>query len=58
MLVLTAASHRAAAFAAADFLMDYLMNPAPFWKREHLADGTTGGWVAAAGADEEAAARW
>ncbi|WP_298963234.1 molybdenum cofactor biosynthesis protein MoaE [uncultured Methylobacterium sp.] len=58
VLVLTAASHRAAAFAAADFLMDYLKTRAPFWKREHLADGTTGGWVAATGADDEAAARW
>ena len=58
VLVVTAASHRVAAFEAADFLMDYLKTRAPFWKREHLADGTTGGWVAAAARDESAAERW
>ena len=36
----TASGHRGAAFAAAEFLMDYLKTRAPFWKREHLADGT------------------
>ncbi|WP_019906343.1 molybdenum cofactor biosynthesis protein MoaE [Methylobacterium sp. 77] len=58
VLVVTASSHRVAAFEAASFLMDYLKTTAPFWKREHLADGTTGGWVEATGADDEAAARW
>jgi molybdopterin synthase catalytic subunit len=58
VLVITAASHRVAAFAAADFLMDYLKTRAPFWKREHLADGTVGGWVAATAQDEAAAGRW
>ncbi len=58
VLVVTAASHRVAAFEAADFLMDYLKTRAPFWKREHLADGTTGGWVAATARDESAAERW
>ncbi|WP_419953237.1 molybdenum cofactor biosynthesis protein MoaE [Methylobacterium sp.] len=58
VLVVTAASHRVAAFEAASFLMDYLKTKAPFWKREHLADGTMGGWVEATGADDEAASRW
>ncbi|GJE16696.1 molybdenum cofactor biosynthesis protein MoaE [Methylobacterium marchantiae] len=58
VLVVTASSHRVAAFEAASFLMDYLKTKAPFWKREHLADGTVGGWVEATGTDDEAAARW
>lgn len=58
VLVIAAAGHRIAAFEAASFLMDYLKTRAPFWKREHLVDGTTGGWVEAAEADDAAAARW
>ncbi|KQP60632.1 molybdenum cofactor biosynthesis protein MoaE [Methylobacterium sp. Leaf108] len=58
VLVVTASSHRIAAFEAASFLMDYLKTRAPFWKREHLADGTTGGWVEATRADDDAAGRW
>jgi molybdopterin synthase catalytic subunit len=58
VLVVTASSHRVAAFEAADFLMDYLKTRAPFWKREHLADGTTGGWVEATAQDDAAAGRW
>ncbi|MCJ2058911.1 molybdenum cofactor biosynthesis protein MoaE [Methylobacterium sp. J-048] len=58
VLVVTASSHRVAAFEAANFLMDYLKTRAPFWKREHLADGTTGGWVEAAAHDDAAAERW
>jgi molybdopterin synthase catalytic subunit len=58
VLVVTAAGHRGPAFAAAEFLMDYLKTRAPFWKKEHRADGTTGDWVAAKAADDEAAARW
>ncbi|GJD42739.1 hypothetical protein AFCDBAGC_0578 [Methylobacterium cerastii] len=58
VLVITASSHRVAAFEAASFLMDYLKTRAPFWKREHLIDGTKGGWVEAAEADDAAAARW
>jgi molybdopterin synthase catalytic subunit len=58
VLVLAASSHRRAAFEAADFLMDYLKTRAPFWKREHLADGSTGGWVEAKEADERASERW
>lgn len=58
VLVIAAAAHRRAAFEAADFMMDYLKTSAPFWKREHLADGTLGGWVAANEADDDATARW
>jgi molybdopterin synthase catalytic subunit len=56
VLVLTASAHRQAAFAAAEFLMDYLKANAPFWKREEGAAGT--GWVDARSHDDEAAARW
>ncbi len=58
VLVLTASAHRQAAFEAAAFLMDFLKTRAPFWKREHLKDGSTGGWVEAKDADDTAAARW
>ncbi len=56
VLVVTASAHREAAFAAAEFLMDWLKTNAPFWKREERADG--GDWVAAKAADDAAAARW
>ena len=56
MMVATAAAHRAAAFAAADFLMDYLKSRAPFWKKEVTAEGAD--WVAAKDADEAALGRW
>ncbi|TCT13639.1 molybdopterin synthase subunit MoaE [Tepidamorphus gemmatus] len=58
VLVVTASAHRAAAFAAAEFLMDWLKTRAPFWKREIFADGTAGAWVEAKDADDAAAARW
>lgn len=58
VLVVAAAAHRQAAFEAASFLMDYLKSRAPFWKKEHHADGREGGWVDAKVADDEAAARW
>jgi len=58
VLVLAASSHRRAAFEAAEFLMDYLKTKAPFWKREHLRDGTVGAWVDAKETDDEAASRW
>ena len=57
VLVVTASAHRSAAFAAADFLMDYLKTSAPFWKKEELADGTVT-WVGAKSSDESAALRW
>lgn len=53
-----AAEHRAAAFDGASFLMDYLKSSAPFWKREHLMDGTFGGWVDAKASDSAAMDRW
>jgi molybdopterin synthase catalytic subunit len=58
VLVVAASAHRREAFEAASFLMDYLKTRAPFWKREHLHDGTLGPWVEAKGEDEEAAQRW
>ncbi|MBN9435539.1 molybdenum cofactor biosynthesis protein MoaE [Bosea sp. (in: a-proteobacteria)] len=58
VLVIAASSHRREAFAAADFLMDYLKTRAPFWKREHLADGSIGGWVEAKADDDRAVERW
>jgi molybdopterin synthase catalytic subunit len=56
MMVATAAPHRADAFAAAEFLMDYLKSRAPFWKKEIGTDGAA--WVAAKDADEAALTRW
>ena len=56
MMVATAAPHRAAAFEAAEFLMDYLKSRAPFWKKEITTAG--GDWVAAKDADEAALDRW
>ncbi|MCR9149396.1 MAG: molybdenum cofactor biosynthesis protein MoaE [Rhodobacteraceae bacterium] len=56
MMVATASRHRAAAFAAADFLMDYLKSRAPFWKKEIGSDGAE--WVAAKDEDEAALGRW
>lgn len=56
MMVASAAPHRADAFAAAEFLMDYLKSRAPFWKKEIGADGSD--WVAARDEDEAALTRW
>jgi molybdopterin synthase catalytic subunit len=58
VLVTAASSHRAAAFEAASFMMDYLKTRAPFWKKELRADGTSGDWVEALDADDESARRW
>lgn len=58
VLVVAASAHRQAAFEAANFLMDYLKSRAPFWKKEHRADGSEGGWVEAKEADAKAAQRW
>jgi molybdopterin synthase catalytic subunit len=58
VLVATASSHREAAFAAANFLMDYLKTSAPFWKKEHTTAGEAGAWVASTEEDDEAAERW
>src|SRR6188472_87935 len=56
VLVVTASSHREAAFAAAEFLMDYLKTQAPFWKQVEGAGGKT--WVEAKNADDAAVTRW
>ena len=56
VLVVTASSHRHDAFAAAEFLMDYLKTRAPFWKRVEHAQG--GHWVGAKSSDDAAAERW
>jgi molybdopterin synthase catalytic subunit len=56
VLVVTASSHRQAAFAAAEFLMDYLKTRAPFWKQVDTAGGTS--WIEAKAADDAAAGRW
>ncbi len=58
VFVATASAHRAAAFAAAEFLMDYLKTRAPFWKRNRRRDGTAGDWIAGADTDAAAADRW
>jgi molybdopterin synthase catalytic subunit len=58
VMVATASAHRGAAFAAAEFLMDYLKARAPFWKRARRADGTVEGWVEAKETDAASAARW
>lgn len=58
VLVVTASSHRRAAFEAGEYLMDYLKTRAPFWKKEHLVDGSTGDWVAAKDDDDRAVDRW
>jgi len=56
VLVVTASAHRQAAFAAADFLMDYLKTRAPFWKQEERPQGKA--WVDAKRSDDAAAGRW
>ncbi|HEY6753893.1 MAG TPA: molybdenum cofactor biosynthesis protein MoaE [Pseudolabrys sp.] len=56
VLVVTASSHREAAFAAAEFLMDYLKTHAPFWKQVEKAGGKT--WIDAKATDDTAAERW
>jgi molybdopterin synthase catalytic subunit len=56
VLVAVAASHRKAAFEAAEFLMDYLKTHAPFWKQEERGGQKT--WVAAKDSDDTAARRW
>ena len=56
VLVAVASRHRAAAFEACEFLMDYLKTRAPFWKEEERGAKTS--WVEAREADESAAERW
>jgi len=56
VLVAVASGHRGDAFAACEFIMDYLKTQAPFWKKEQTADGAR--WVEAKVADDQAAERW
>ena len=56
VLVVVTAAHRGEAFAACEFLMDYLKTRAPFWKKERIAGGSR--WVEARASDDAAAARW
>ena len=56
VLVAVTSAHRGEAFAACEFIMDYLKTRAPFWKREVRSDGAR--WVDARETDDAAAARW
>jgi len=56
VLVATASAHRADAFAACEFIMDYLKTSAPFWKREQTAQGAK--WLDTRESDVERAKRW
>jgi len=56
VLVAVAASHRGEAFAACEYIMDWLKTRAPFWKKEETAEGSR--WVDARESDDVAAARW
>jgi molybdopterin synthase catalytic subunit len=56
VLVAVSSAHRGEAFAACQFIMDYLKTRAPFWKKEQTPAGTR--WVEARASDDEAAARW
>jgi len=56
VLVAVTSAHRGQAFQACEFLMDYLKTQAPFWKKEHTAEGAH--WVDARVQDDEALARW
>lgn len=56
VLVVVTGAHRGEAFAACEFLMDYLKTRAPFWKKEQTPAGAR--WVEARASDDDAAARW
>jgi molybdopterin synthase catalytic subunit len=56
VLVVVSSAHRGEAFAACEFIMDYLKTRAPFWKREVTPTGAR--WVDARDADDSAAERW
>jgi molybdopterin synthase catalytic subunit len=56
VLVVVVGEHRGDAFAACEFLMDYLKTRAPFWKKEQTPEGSR--WVDARGSDDAAAQRW
>jgi molybdopterin synthase catalytic subunit len=56
VLVVVTSGHRGDAFAACEFIMDYLKTRAPFWKKEKTGSGAR--WVEARGSDDIAAERW
>jgi molybdopterin synthase catalytic subunit len=56
VLVAVSSAHRGEAFAACEFVMDYLKTRAPFWKKEETPEGSR--WVEARSSDDDAAARW
>ena len=56
VMVAVTSAHRGEAFAACEFIMDYLKTAAPFWKKEDTPDGSR--WVDARVADDAAMARW
>jgi len=56
VLVVVASRHRSEAFAACEFIMDFLKTRAPFWKKEETPQGER--WVDARSSDDAAAARW
>lgn len=58
VFVAAGSAHRDAAFEAVRYVMDFLKTEAPFWKREHLADGTLGPWVEATTSDDRAREKW
>ena len=58
VLVIATSPHRQASFDGANFLMDFLKTRAPFWKKNHRADGEDGDWVDAKDADDDALAKW
>jgi molybdopterin synthase catalytic subunit len=56
VLVVVASAHRGDAFAACEFIMDFLKTRAPFWKKEQTPEGAL--WVEARASDDQAAERW
>lgn len=56
VLVVVGGAHRGEAFAACEFIMDYLKTEAPFWKKEQTSNGDR--WVDARSSDDEAKQRW
>ena len=56
VLVVVSSAHRGDAFAACEFIMDYLKTRAPFWKKEQTTEGSR--WVDARATDDAAAERW
>jgi molybdopterin synthase catalytic subunit len=56
VLVVTTGAHRGEAFAACEFIMDYLKTEAPFWKKERIGSGER--WVDARASDDQSRQRW